>query len=261
MYIWFLIFFTTPHKEERFLFPIYPFIALAAALVLDGMQRLLCAMIPQKTEVKVHYSEHHQWITASFSLVFAVLCLSRIVAVHQGYHAPIEVFVELHRAASNPKVHTLPLDKPVNVCVGKEWYRYPSSFFLPGPNWNLQFLQSEFKGQLPKYYEAGPDATRMVPSDMNDMNKEETSRYVDITRCHYLIDRDTPEHTSLEPPYSESPDWTVIKQVPFLDAGRSHRILRAFYIPFLSSSHNHYSAYSLLKTKRTKKSVKHSSKT
>ncbi|ELT88204.1 hypothetical protein CAPTEDRAFT_183906, partial [Capitella teleta] len=28
MFIWFLIFFTRPHKEERFLFPIYPLICL-----------------------------------------------------------------------------------------------------------------------------------------------------------------------------------------------------------------------------------------
>jgi alpha-1,2-mannosyltransferase len=37
----------------------------------------------------------------------------------------------------------------VNVCVGKEWHRYPSSFFLPDNNWNLKFIKSEFSGQLP----------------------------------------------------------------------------------------------------------------
>ena len=25
-----------------------------------------------------------------------------------------------------------------NVCVGKEWYRFPSSFFLPGDNWEMR---------------------------------------------------------------------------------------------------------------------------
>lgn len=43
---------------------------------------------------------------------------------------------------------------------------------------------------------------------------------IDISRCHYLIDRDTEDWTELEPLYSSSPDWTVIKQAPFLDAGR-----------------------------------------
>ena len=45
-------------------------------------------------------------------------------------------------------------------------------------SWNLQFLQSEFKGQLPKPFSSGPDATKQIPAHMNDMNKEEPSRYV-----------------------------------------------------------------------------------
>jgi hypothetical protein len=40
----------------------------------------------------------------------------------------------------------------VNVCVGKEWHRFPSSFFLPNNNWNLKFIKSEFNGQLPAPY-------------------------------------------------------------------------------------------------------------
>ena len=49
-----------------------------------------------------------------------------------GYHAPLDIYVELNRISSDPKVHSLPPDKSVNVCVGKEWYRFPSNFFLPG---------------------------------------------------------------------------------------------------------------------------------
>ena len=48
-----------------------------------------------------------------------------------GYHAPMEVYGELYKASSDPSVHRLAPDKNVNVCVGKEWYRFPSSFFLP----------------------------------------------------------------------------------------------------------------------------------
>ncbi|KAH9514081.1 mannosyltransferase [Bulinus truncatus] len=257
MYIWILIFFTRPHKEERFLFPIYPFFALAASMVLDAVQRMLYRLQGQKKGV--HYTEHTNWVTAGFSLLYAALCFSRIIAVYQGYHAPLDVYVELHRVAADPKIHTLAPDKPVNVCVGKEWYRFPSSFFLPSKNWHLQFLQSEFKGLLPKPYDAGPDATRVIPCHMNDMNREEPSRYIDISRCHYLIDRDTEDSTSLEPRYSTSKDWTVIKQVPFLDASRSHRIFRAFFIPFLSTDTCTYTSYNLLKTTRSKKHSKQKS--
>ena len=44
--------------------------------------------------------------------------------------------------------------------------------------WHLQFIKSEFKGQLPKPYGKFPQATRKIPSHMNDMNEEEPTRYV-----------------------------------------------------------------------------------
>ena len=42
----------------------------------------------------------------------------------------------------------------VSVCVGDEWYRYPSSFFLPGPAYRLQFVKSSFDGMLPLAFNA-----------------------------------------------------------------------------------------------------------
>uniref|UniRef100_A0A8C5CXK7 Mannosyltransferase n=1 Tax=Gadus morhua TaxID=8049 RepID=A0A8C5CXK7_GADMO len=38
MYLWMLVFFTRPHKEERFLFPIYPLICLSAAVAMSSLQ-------------------------------------------------------------------------------------------------------------------------------------------------------------------------------------------------------------------------------
>lgn len=38
MYIWIMIFFSQPHKEERFLFPIYPLICLCGAVALSALQ-------------------------------------------------------------------------------------------------------------------------------------------------------------------------------------------------------------------------------
>jgi len=53
-----------------------------------------------------------------------------------------------------------------------------TNYILFISSWHLQFIQSEFRGQLPKPYAMGPDATWILPSDMNDQNLEETSRYV-----------------------------------------------------------------------------------
>ena len=71
----------------------------------------------------------------------------------------------------------------INVCLGKEWYRYPSSFFLPAKKWNVKFLQSEFKGQLPQPFLTDHElATAIERPNFNDLNLEEVSRYVKVTR-------------------------------------------------------------------------------
>lgn len=66
----------------------------------------------------------------------------------------------------------------INICVGKEWYRFPSNFFLPSSRFSLSFIQSNFTGQLPKPYSNQDNATWMIPTDMNDQNRQEMSRYV-----------------------------------------------------------------------------------
>ena len=36
-----------------------------------------------------------------------------------------------------------------HVCVGAEWHRFPSAFFLPSPAYRLAFIPSSFSGLLP----------------------------------------------------------------------------------------------------------------
>ncbi|XP_064614861.1 alpha-1,2-mannosyltransferase ALG9-like [Liolophura sinensis] len=255
MYIWILIFFTRSHKEERFLFPIYPFFALAAALCVDYVQKLYTFLTPRTAYS--HYTEKSNWIAIATGIIFAVLSVSRSVALYQGYHAPQDIFLELTKVMSDPHIHTMPADRPVNVCIGKEWYRYPSSFFLPAKHWHLRFIQSEFKGQLPKPYGEEPDATSRIPENMNDMNLEEPSRYTNISKCHYLVDLDLPEESVLQPRFSQEKDkWKILASYPFLDNSRSNRFFRAFFIPFVSAKYCSYVDYNLLRTKRTKRASK-----
>lgn len=58
--------------------------------------------------------------------------------------------------------------------------KFTSVLFFPRHRWHLQFIRSEFRGQLPKPYADGRNATKIIPTDMNDMNEEEPSRYVSI---------------------------------------------------------------------------------
>lgn len=42
----------------------------------------------------------------------------------------------------------------------------------------LLFIASEFRGQLPRPFDPAPNGTWSIPPYMNDLNKEETTRYV-----------------------------------------------------------------------------------
>ena len=76
----------------------------------------------------------------------------------------------------------IPSGAEQRLCVGKEWYRFPSHFFLPS-NVRVAFLKSDFAGLLPKYYEGPPTVgTRVHPSGMNDLNLEDPSRYVGLRK-------------------------------------------------------------------------------
>jgi alpha-1,2-mannosyltransferase len=67
------------------------------------------------------------------------------------------------------------------VCLGKEWYRFPSSYFLPD-GVHAKFIKSAFTGLLPgEYKEHGPgyfSGTWSIPSGMNDENIEDPGKYV-----------------------------------------------------------------------------------
>uniref|UniRef100_A0A8C6VTZ6 Mannosyltransferase n=1 Tax=Nothobranchius furzeri TaxID=105023 RepID=A0A8C6VTZ6_NOTFU len=250
MYLWMLVFFTRPHKEERFLFPIYPLICLSGAVALSSLQKCYHFLF-QRYRLE-HYTISSNWLALSAVVVFAVLSLSRSVALFRGYHAPLDLYPEFHRITKDPALHSVPDERPVSVCVGKEWFRFPSSFLLPH-NWQLHFIQSEFKGQLPQPYAPGPLATQIIPANMNDQNLEEPSRYVDVKQCHYLVDLETDEETPLEPRYSSNKEeWSVIAFKPFLQASRSSPVFRAFYIPFFSDHHTTYRRYVILKPRRQK---------
>ena len=140
LYLWLLVFWTRPHKEERFLFPIYPLICLAGAMVIDSCQKLYYYLF-----VKVksrHFLHHTTWLGILAISISATLSLSRMTALYQGYHGVTDIWMRVNQLPDS--------STPTTVCVGKEWYRFQSSFFLPSTGFRIAFLKSEFAGQLPK---------------------------------------------------------------------------------------------------------------
>jgi alpha-1,2-mannosyltransferase len=112
-----------------------------------------------------------------FGLIISVLIsISRILCIYFNYGAPVHIYSFLSQNNT-----FLPLQNSSSiVCVGKEWYRFPSHYFLNSPSFRLEFIKSGFDGQLPKHYSSFENATWIIPTDMNDRNLEEPSRYVCI---------------------------------------------------------------------------------
>ncbi|XP_055329427.1 alpha-1,2-mannosyltransferase ALG9-like [Paramacrobiotus metropolitanus] len=243
VFLWLAIFFRTPHKEERFLFPVYTLLSLLAAIAVEIITKIPLAVLSSTFPVRIVSRIATNFMTTILA-VFVVLSLSRSFALAKFYTAPMDVYMRLQAEAMN---HS----GKANLCVGKEWHRFPSSFFLPD-KWNLQFIQSEFKGLLPKPYSPYPHGFAAIPTEMNDENKEEPSRYIDPCQCDYLVDLDNPgRETALEPSYvSKSNEWNIVYREKFLDASNSHRIYRAFYVPFLSERMCSFGDYVLLNRKR-----------
>lgn len=236
-YLWFIIFCLQPHKEERFMFPAYPLLCLCAAVSVDAGQMLLFRTF-------INNGSHYLKSTARYAgillVLFAVLGVSRILALYKAYHGPMDIYIELVRFDNEIKGNS------INLCLGKEWHRYPSSFFLPSNRWDAYFVKSEFNGLLPGKYSKEHGATALIRHDMNDQNKEEPSHYVSVDICDLLIDLDTNTHTDLEPDYSHHSNWTVVYSSTFLDVKRTPRLVRAFYIPGVWSTHAHFLSYNLL---------------
>lgn len=45
-----------------------------------------------------------------------------------GYYAPMEVMIDANKLGLEREIFK---DININFCIGKEWHRFPSSFFFP----------------------------------------------------------------------------------------------------------------------------------
>ncbi|XP_022913586.2 alpha-1,2-mannosyltransferase ALG9 [Onthophagus taurus] len=246
LFLWLFIFFLQPHKEERFLFPIYPLICLSGAITVDIIQKLYFRVLNfiKTVSYGTHYLDCTVFIMVGSFIITSLLGLSRIYSLYSNYHASMDIMMELNRYSVEGKISENAI---INVCLGKDWHRYPNSFFLPNNNWNVRFIKSEFTGILPFPYTESDNGTKIVHKHFNDQNREEPSVYFDLNKCHFLIDLDLEKETLLEPNYSKKKDyWKVLKVFKFLDAEKSHRLFRAFYIPYFSEKNVKYGSFLLM---------------
>ncbi|CAG9854954.1 unnamed protein product [Phyllotreta striolata] len=252
LYLWLAVFMLQEHKEERFLFPVYPLICLSGAITLDIVQKLFFRLLNlfQKMPHGTHYLDKTMFIMFITIILTSLLGISRVFSLYRNYHAPFDLMMELNRYPVDVKISER---AQVNVCFGKEWHRYPSSFFLPNNNWNIRFIKSEFDGMLPAPYSELENGTMIVHKYFNDLNKESPELYFDINKCHFLLDSDLGKETPLEPNYSNQKDrWKVIKSYKFLNAEKSHSFFRAFLIFVVSDKYITFGNFSLLQSTKLK---------
>jgi alpha-1,2-mannosyltransferase len=257
-YLWLAIFTIQPHKEERFMFPAYPFLALNAAIALHSLltwigsaDSLLFGKIPAKIK-----------LAAILPVIFLAINIGllRIVGTVTAYGAPLQVYHALENLSTSRLTSTASGDF---VCFGKDWYRFPSSHFLPNGT-HAKFIKSEFDGLLPGEFHEGKTGfgffpgTWLMPSGMNDRNEEDVGKYTDVHHCTYLVESYMPgtEATEHEPLYILDHDnWEKVSCAPFLDTSRTGLAARTIWIPDLSiipaKHRRHWGEYCLLRQRST----------
>ncbi|KAL4204573.1 hypothetical protein AMTRI_Chr01g132690 [Amborella trichopoda] len=238
IFIWLIFMSLQPHKEERFLYPIYPLICVAAAAVIESFpdffryensndENTPCVMIAKILRPLV---------------LSLILCAShgRTLSLLHGYSAPLEIYqhLELDDDTGEGSV----------VCVGSEWHRFPSSFFIPSHVGQVRWIDDGFRGLLPFPFNSTLGGTAAAPPYFNNKNRASDGQYLrDLETCTFLVELE------LQRPYptrgSDLSTWEVLAALPYLDRELSPVAYRAFFIPHLWQQKNVFGKYKLLRRK------------
>ena len=174
-YVWLAIFSVQAHKEERFMYPAYPFLCINAAITLHTMLFHLGNSSPNSFVGQIPPSIKLASVALAVFLTVGASLL-RTLGTVTAYSAPLEIY--------KPLQSPLFAELEGSLCLGKEWYRFPSSYFLPR-SMRARFVKSAFDGLLPgQFSEAstgfGFFPTWLIPTGMNDQNIEDPGKHV----CH-----------------------------------------------------------------------------
>ena len=277
VFVWLGAITALAHKEERFLYVVYPLVSaskqnnrpcfaecggwaenilhernrssslpqacLAAAASLD----LLATLTRRVFRGELGARLARGGVAAALALT-AVLSLSRSAALVAHYGAPMQVY-----RALPPDAAPRPGAADVAVCVGAEWHRFPSAFFLPGPQFRLRFIKSGFDGLLPRGFDPAQGGPAAAPPQLNDQNRDEPANYwATGERCDFAVTMlqsdgaggwEALDAAALGP----AGGWEVVAEAPFVDHGASPALARALYLPRLSAARNRWLRYVLLK--------------
>ena len=155
------------------MYPAYGFLCLNAALALHVFLFELGHADPKSLLGRIPSLLKTCLVVAGVLLTIAI-CVLRTAGTVTAYNAPMKVY----SIFQDPEY----INVQGSLCLGKEWYRFPSSYFLP-KGMRAQFIKSEFSGLLPGQFfgETGPLGLPIagnIPSGMNDQNIEDPGKHV-----------------------------------------------------------------------------------
>ncbi|KAH8173408.1 alg9-like mannosyltransferase family protein [Sarocladium implicatum] len=244
-YMWLGIFTAQPHKEERFMYPAYPFLALNASIAVHILLSAIGQSDP-KTLIGKIPARLKLFLVSTIFALSTVTGLARVYGVYEAYSAPLSIYKPLQDDLAQPLVGR----EGDLLCLGKEWYRFPSNYFLPR-NMHAKFVRSEFRGLLPgEFSEANIgfgfwSGTWLPTNGLNDRNEEDMGKYTELRACDFLVDTQFPERTDALPPnepdyIADEEHWEVVKCERFLDAANTHVLARALWVPNISAVPEQY---------------------
>lgn len=239
-YMWLGIFTAQPHKEERFMYPAYPFLALNASIAVHILLSAIGHSDPKTLVGKIPARLKLFFVSTIFALS-ATAGLARVYGVYEAYGAPLSIYKPLQDDQAQPLVGR----EGDLLCLGKEWYRFPSSYFLPR-DMHAKFVRSEFRGLLPGEFSEAKigfgfwSGTWLPTKGLNDQNEEDMGKYTELRACDFLVDTQFPERTDALPPnepdyIADEEQWEVVKCESFLDAANTHVLARALWVPNIAA--------------------------
>ncbi|CAO2199508.1 unnamed protein product [Urochloa humidicola] len=223
------------HKEERFLYPIYTLICVAAAAVIDSFPDFFHDKYSSDQSIFEKIAKGLRPLILGF-----ILCAShsRTFSMLNGYGAPLQIYQHLENHDDSGPGSVL--------CIGSEWHRYPSSFFIPSYISEVRWIDDGFRGLLPFPFNETPGGTSAAPSYFNNKNKASEEQFLkDIGACTLLVELD------LRRPYpsrgNDLKTWEALAALPFLDRELSPALYRSFFVPYKWQQNNAFGLYKLLR--------------
>jgi alpha-1,2-mannosyltransferase len=239
-----LLFSALEHKEERFMYVAYSSLCAGSGAAVGAFFDI-CVAKSTRSRVAARRAGRKPpgglvLLAATGAgaacLLTAAMGASRVAALLTGYGAPARAYAlglpvrsidggstDAPFPGTESSRRSRDVENVQNVCVGDEWHRFPSSFFLPSHSYRLKFLDASFDGALPVPFEAERGGTSFGSIFLNDENRgEREQRVADAAReCDYVVEYVAPDE---DEPQKKANAFGAVASRPYLGKNSDGRL-------------------------------------